>query len=75
MRLPPQVPSVLHGAGQGLRNRIGGVWPSFQTTESINCQPGQVLCSCGNNQYACCQNNQCHVDANGTDLCLCGPSF
>lgn len=73
MRLPPQVSAVRRGAINWPvhRDRLGGVLPSVQTSESIICQPGQVLCDCGSNKYACCSSNQCHADT-ATGLCLCG---
>jgi hypothetical protein len=73
MRLPPQVAAVLRAAtDRPMRpGSYRGSAPSAQTTESISCQPNETLCSCGNNKYACCPDNTCHIDTT-TQMCICG---
>jgi hypothetical protein len=38
---------------------------------SIACPPGATLCSCGNNSWACCTTNVCHISPT-TGMCECG---
>jgi len=72
MRLPIQAAAVLRKGTS--RTSVAGSLPAAKTA-SVNCGPGQQLCSCGGNKSVCCDPGQdCHLDGD-TNLCVCGAAF